>query len=339
MSTISGLTMLQWGILGTANIATWQMIPAIQQSESGRVVAIASRSSKKSAQVASQFGIDRSYGSYEELLADSKVDAIYIPLPNAMHCEWSTKAVEAGKCVLCEKPLGVTPGECRQMIRAAAQNNVFLMEGFWYRYHPRHQVVRGILAEGRLGDIRIIRAHLNGQVDLVGNVRSSRELAGGTLMDGGCYPVNLCRWLYQREPQRVSAFFKFDPTYKVDVSFSGLLDFGNGQHGLVESCFQKGPRSNRYEVVGDRGYLVVEPFLTTDHGSTTIRFMIDGQKSERHFGPINSFTLQADAFSTCVREGTTPLTPAEDAVKNMAVIQALYQSGHSSQHVPVVENS
>ena len=327
--------MLQWGILGAANIATWQVIPAIQQSESGHVVAIASRSSKKSAQVASQFGIDRSYGSYEELLADPKVDAIYIPLPNAMHCEWSIKAAEAGKHILCEKPLGVTPEECRQMIRVAARNKVFLMEGFWYRYHPRHQVVRDTLTEGRLGDIIVIRAHLNGQVDLAGNVRNSRELAGGTLMDGGCYPVNLCRWLYQREPERVSAFFKFDPVYQVDVSFSGLLDFGSGQHAVLESNFRKGSRHNRYEVVGDRGQLVVEPFLTTDHGSTTIRSVIDGQTSERHFAPTNAFTLQADAFASCVREGTTPLTPAEDAVKNMAVIQALFQSGHSNQHVPV----
>ncbi len=328
--------MLEWGILGAAKIATWQMIPAIQQSASGRVAAIASRSSEKSAQVASQFGIDRSYGSYEELLADPKLDAIYIPLPNTMHCKWSIQAAEAGKHILCEKPLGVTPEECQQMIGAAAKNNVLLVEGFWYRYHPRHQVVRDTLTEGRLGDIRVIRAHLNGQILLADNIRGSRELAGGTLMDGGCYPVNLCRWLYEREPERVSAFFKFDATYKVDVSFNGLLDFGNGQHAVVESNFRKGPRHSRYEVVGDRGNLLVEPFLTSDHGSSTIRFAIDGQESERHFPPTNAFTLQVDAFADYAREGTTPLTPAEDAEKNITVVQALYESHRLGQHVPVL---
>ena len=303
------------------------------------MTAIASRSRENSAQVAKQFSIDRSYGSYRELLTDPNVDAIYIPLPNSMHCEWSVKAAQAGKHILCEKPLAVTPEECGQMIQAAAHNSVLLVEAFWYRYHPKHRFVQETLEEGKLGEIRVIRAHLNAQIRLEGDIRSSRELGGGTLMDGGCYAINVCRWLYQREPEKVSAFFKFDPTYGVDVSFNGLLDLGNGQHGVVESSFRRAMRSSRYEVIGDRGYLAVDPFLTSDHGSDTIRIVIDEQTSEHHFPPANAFTLQADAFATCLREGTTSLTPAEDAVKNMAVIQALYQSGRSGRHVSLFPES
>ena len=324
---------LQWGVLGAAGIAIRQMIPAIQQSQSGRVAAIASRDSEKAAEVAGRFGIDRSYGSYAQLLADSNVEAIYIPLPNSMHCDWSIKAAQAGKHVLCEKPLAVNPRQCWQMIQAADQNNVLLVEAFWYRHHPQHRVVRETLAEGKLGSVRVIRAYLNGNIpDLATNFRASSQLAGGALMDGGCYPVNLCRWLYQRQPKTVSAFLALDPVYKVDLMFNGLLDFGNSQHGVVECGFQHA-RSYSYQVVGDRGYLVVEPFLNSDHGPTTIRSVIDGQTSEHRFPPTNAFILQAEAFASCLRDGTKPLTTAEDAVQNMTVIEALYQSARHGQHV------
>ena len=325
---------LQWGVLGAANIAITQMIPAIQQSQSGHLAAIASRDSEKSAELAKRFGIDRFYGSYDELLADSQVDAIYIPLPNHLHCEWSIKAAQAGKHVLCEKPLAMDADGCRRMIHAAASNDVLLVEAFWYRYHPQHQVVREALQEGKLGEIRVISAYLRGNVyNLPTTIRFSPEFGGGTLMDGGCYPVNLCRWISQREPKVVTAFLGFDPVHKVDITFNGVLDFGGGQYGAVQSLYHHGLRRSRYEVTGERGFVSVDPFLTSDHGSATVRLRVNGQTSEYHLPPTNAFVGQVDAFAASLRDGKIPLTPAEDAVKNMIVIEALFRSGRTGRHV------
>ena len=324
---------LNWGILSTARIANLHVIPATQQSETGRVLAIASRSSEKASEFSDRFGIERHYGSYEELLADPDVDAIYNPLPNSMHLEWSIRAAEAGKHILCEKPLGVDVAECRQMIAAARKHGVLLIEAFWYRHHPQHQPVRDAIAEGRLGKIRQIRGYLHVDIaNLSSNIRMSKELAGGTLMDGGCYPVNLCRWLYQAEPRVVTAIMDVDPNHGVEVSFNGILDFGDGQVGLVSSGF-KYARKVSYQVFGERGYALVEKFLNSDHDEATARLVIDGRPCEYHFPPINAYTLQADAFAACLRNGTESLTPAEDAIGNMATIQALYRSSREGRHV------
>ena len=326
---------LNWGVLGTADIAIRQVIPATQQSQTGRVAAIASRSAEKAVQAARRLSIERHYGSYEHLLADPNLDAIYIPLPNSMHLEWATKAAEAGKHILCEKPLGVTAEECRQMVNSARKNNVLLTEAFWYRHHPQNQLVKSLAAAGSLGDLKIIRGYLQGKAhNPETNIRFSTELAGGTLLDGGCYAVNLCRWLYDREPSVVSAMFEYDDHYKVDVAFYGILKFGDGQFGFASSGYRHA-RNVSYEVYGDRGSAFVESFMTADHKSTTVRLVIDGEVSERKFPPVNAYTLQADSFARCAREGAETLTPAEDAIKNMAVIEALIESGRTGRHISV----
>ncbi len=324
---------LRWGVLGTADIAIRQVIPATQQSRTGRVAAIASRTEARAAEVARMLDIERHYGSYEQLLADPDVDAIYIPLPNSMHLEWAIKSAEAGKHILCEKPLGITADECRQMVKAARENNVLLTEAFWYRHHPQNLLVKDLIAQGTLGELKIIRGSLQGKApDTGNNIRFSAELAGGTLLDGGCYPVNLCRWLYQREPTVVSAMFEHDDRFKVDVAFYGILKFGDGQFGFASSGYRHA-RNVSYEVYGDRGSASVESFMTADHKSTTVRLVIDGEASKHKFPPVNAYTLQADSFAECVREGTEPLTPAADAIKNMAVIEALFESGRTGRHI------
>lgn len=331
---------LRWGVLGTADIAVRQVIPATQQSQSGRVAAIASRSLEKAANAARSLEIERYYGSYEHLLADPDLDAVYIPLPNSMHLEWVTRAAEAGKHILCEKPLGVTADQCGKMVNAAQENDVLLVEAFWYRHHPQNQLVKDLVAAGSLGELKIIRGYLQGMAsNPETNIRFSAELAGGTLLDGGCYPVNLCRWLYQREPTVVSAMFEYDDHYAVDVAFYGILKFGDGQFGFTSSGYRHA-RSVSYEVYGDRGSAVVESFMTSDHASTTVRLLIDGESSERKFPPVNAYTLQAESFVESVREGTAPLTPADDAIKNLAVIEAIIESGRTGRHVsvPVVED-
>ncbi len=332
---------LRWGVLGTADIAVRQVIPATQQSRSGHVAAIASRSLENAANAARSLEIERYYGSYEHLLADPDLDAVYIPLPNSMHLKWVTRAAEAGKHILCEKPLGVTADECRQMVSAARKNNVLLVEAFWFRHHPQNRLVKSLVAEGSLGEPKIIRGYLQGKAtNPESNIRFSSELAGGTLLDGGCYPVNLCRWLYQREPSVVSAMFEYDYRYNVDVAFYGILQFGDGQFGFASSGYRHA-RSVSYEVYGDRGSASVESFMTSDHKSTTVRLMIDGEASERKFPSVNAYTLQAESFVENVREGTAPLTPADDAIKNMAVLEALIESGRTGRHVsvPIVEDT
>ena len=328
---------LNWGVLGAAQIATNQMIPAIQQSGTGRVAAIASRGASKASDVAKRFGIERSYGSYDELVADPQIDAIYNPLPNSLHLEWTVKSANAGKHILCEKPMGATADECRRMIEAAIQNNVLLIEAFWYRYHPKNLMIKEIVDEGRLGKLRAVRAyHYGMQKNRARSIAMSSELAGGALLFGGCYPVNLSRWLFGREPRTVSAIFEFDAVYEVDTTFNGLLDFGAGRHGTANCGFDHAEFS-RYEVIGERGYGVVEPFLTGNHGPMTVHFDIDGRKFTRETPPANAFVLQVDAFASRLKGGPESLTTAEDAVKNMTVIDSLFRSGRTGRHVAIPE--
>ncbi len=328
---------LNWSVIGAAAIAR-QMIPAIQESATGRVAAIASHSAEKASDFAQQYGIERSYGSYDDLLADPDVDAIYNPLPNSVHLEWTIKSAEAGKHILCEKPLGATADECRQMIEAAAQHDVLLIEAFWYRYHPKNLLVREIVSEGRLGELRAVRAyHYYGPSRKgASSISMSKELAGGTLMFSGCYPVNLSRWLFDQQPEAVSAIFEFDPQREVDVTFDGLLDFGAGRHGIANSC-SRHARMTRYEVIGERGYVVVEPFLVPDHGPMTVLVNIEGATTERQIPPANAYTLQTDAFASCLKGEAQSLTTPEDAVLNMEVIEALFRSGRTGKRVTLRE--
>ena len=326
-------TPLQWGVLGTTNLAVEQVISAIQNSRRGRVAAIASLHREEMEKVANKLDVGRCYDSYEQLLADSRIDAIYVALPNSLRCEWVIQAIESGKPVLCQNPIAASADECRRMIEVARQKDVFLVEASGYRHHPQHQLVREGLIQGRLGKIRVVRAQLQDPVPENG---SSEKLAGSTLMDGGSSLVNLCRWFYRREPTRVSASFRMDPADGVDLSFDGELDFGDDQQGVIAGMFQNGQRTSSYGVEGDRGQLVVEPFLGSEEDSLTIRLTIDGQTSEQHFPAANNFTLQVDAFASCLKEGTPPLPPAEDALQNITVIEALYQSGQTGQQVSVL---
>lgn len=223
------------------------------------------------------------------------------------------------------------------MIGAAAQNNVLLIEAFWYRYHPKNLLIKQMVSDGRLGELRAVRAHHYDLIkDPATSIAMSEEFTGGSLMFGGCYPVNVSRWLFGREPNAVSAIFEFDPVHGVNVTFSGLLDFGAGQHRIT-SCGFRHAEFSRYEVLGERGYAIIEPFLTGNHGAMTVPYEIDGRASERQVPPANAFVLQVDAFTSCLRGEAESLTTAEDAVKNMTVIDSLFRSGRTGRHVTVQE--
>ena len=317
---------LQWGVFGETTVE--QMILGIQNSKSGHVTAVAAGNKKKSKEAAKRFGIDQTYSSYEELLANPNVDAVCVCLPNSMRFEWISKALESNKHVLCEKPLATSEDEYQRMVEAAHKNDVLLIEALYYRRHPQQQFVRETLAEGKLGTIRKIHAHLQSPI-------SDLSTCGGTFMNGGGDLVNLCRWLYQREPEKVSASFELDPEHEVEVSLNGTLDFGDGQNAVLESSFETHPRNSYYEVIGDRGRLVVKPFADSDQDSATVRLTIDGETSEKDFPATNIFTLEAEAFVSCLRKGGKALTSADDALRNMKVIEALYQSLCTGKHVTI----
>ena len=220
---------LKWGILSTAKIGTEKVIPAMQNGERCEVVAICSRDLARAEQAAKELNIERAFGSYEELLADPNVDAIYNPLPNHMHVDWSIKAIEAGKHVLCEKPIGLSSTEGQRLVDAAAKHpNVKVMEAFMYRHHPQWHKTKQIIDAGGVGEFRTIQSFFSYFNDDAENIRNQKDIGGGALMDIGCYNISLSRFLFDAEPTRVLGLIEWDPNFGTDRISTGILEFPNG---------------------------------------------------------------------------------------------------------------
>lgn len=328
-------TSLRWGILGAANIAIKQMIPGIRQSESGDVVAIASRSAEKAEQAARETGVPMAYASYEALLDDPNVDAIYNPLPNHLHVPWSVKAADAGKHVLCEKPIALNAGEVLQLIAARDRNLVVIGEAFMVRSHPRWLAVKRLAAEGRIGDVGLIVGHFSYYRRDPNDVRSHVEWGGGALLDVGSYPITMSRWLFDDEPTDVVALIERDPDLGVDRLTSAILEFPKGQASFT--CAGQLVLHQRMQVLGTRGRIEVEaPFNPA--ADKPSRLVIDEGKGLAlegaeiiDFPPVHQYAAQADAFARAVRgEAPVPVT-LEDAMANMRVIDALFRSSETRQ--------
>ncbi len=315
-------TKLRWGVLGAANIALKKVIPGIQRSELNVVAAIASRDADKAATAASGLGIARSYGSYEALLADPAIDVIYNPLPNHLHVPWSIRALEAGKHVLCEKPLGLSSDEIRQLIDARNRTGLKVGEAFMVRLHPQWLRVKELVGGGTLGTLRLIQAWFSYDNRNPQNVRNIAEYGGGGLMDIGCYPIFISRFLFGGEPQRISGSVEYDPVFKTDRLSSGVLEFPTGQ--CVFSCSTQLVPAQRVVVFCERGRIEVEiPFNAPPDRETRIWV----NDAEEHFPICDQYALQADAFARAVRgEGAVPVPP-EDSLRTMAVIEALKRLG------------
>jgi len=316
---------IRWGILSTANIGRKRVIPAIQQSRNGVVAAVASRTLDAAQAFAADLDIPTAYGSYEELLADPDIDAIYNPLPNHLHAEWSIKAAEAGKPTLCEKPLALNAAQAQNIVNAFKQRNLTFAEAFMYRYHPRTQRVKELVDEGALGDLRLIRAAFTFQIDDDGeDVRLfSAELGGGSLMDVGCYCINLMRLLTGEEPDRVTASAVYGKESGVDEWLVGTLTFPSGVLGVLDCGFRSLER-HTYEVRGSAGHLIADEAFGTPVGqSMSIRFWQGDTYQEMSFAPANHYTIMAEDFADAVFEGRPPLFDPQDAVDNMRVIDRL----------------
>ncbi|HUQ81378.1 MAG TPA: Gfo/Idh/MocA family oxidoreductase [Gemmatimonadaceae bacterium] len=330
---------VRWGILGTAGIALNKVIPAMRASRLSVPHAIASRDLGKAREAADRLGIARAYGSYDELLEDADVEAIYNPLPNHLHVPWSVRAAEAKKHVLCEKPISLSADEARTLIAARDANGVQIAEAFMVRAHPQWAVVAQLIAEDRIGPLRLVAGHFSYFRRDPTDIRSVPEWGGGALMDIGCYPIFIARWMFGTEPTDAVAMLERDPDMGIDRLTSAMLRFPNGQ--ATFSCAGQLVPFQRMQLYGERGRIEVEiPFNAPSDRATRI-FVDDGSQlggaSARiiEIAGVDQYTLQADLFSSALRGvGDVPVS-LECAVGNMEVIDALVRSASGKSWVSV----
>lgn len=320
---------LRWGILSTANIGRVAVAPAIQTSINGRLLAVASRAEHKAQVFAKALGIPRAYGSYEALLADPELDAVYLPLPNSLHKEWSIRAAEAGKHILCEKPLALSAGECLEMDAAARANNVQLMEAFMYRFHPRTEKALEMIRSGALGRLETIEASFTFRLRSPDNIRYSAELGGGALMDVGCYCVNWIRTAAAAQPVEAGAWANWAET-GVDRTLTGMLRFEDGLLAHF-SCSLSAERRETYLVAGQNGYLEAPKAFLPGTGPVEIWETRAGKERIVHsIDGADEYRLMVEHFAGCALTGRPPRYNAMEAAQNMQVIAALLQSAHSN---------
>lgn len=327
---------VSWGILSTANIGIKHVIPAILEAPQCRILAVASRNPEQARAVADRFGIEKSYGSYEELLADPAIDAIYNPLPNHLHTPWTIKAMEAGKHVLCEKPIALTADEAQQLVAVRERTGKLVAEAFMVRFHPQWLRAREIVQSGALGEVRSIQTafcYFNTNPD---NVRNKADIGGGGLYDIGCYAIATARFIFGAEPIRAIGAFDRDPQFGTDRLCSGLAEFPGNRHLSFICSTQQAPYQ-RVQIFGTKGRLEVQiPFNAPANGMCRI-FTDDGSDLAgagirmEEFPACNQYALQAHAFARAVWNEAEWPYPIENSVANMRVIDALFRSGQSGK--------
>ncbi|HVY93483.1 MAG TPA: Gfo/Idh/MocA family oxidoreductase [Bryobacteraceae bacterium] len=316
---------IRFGVLGAARIATVRVIPGMKTCELAEVAAIASRDIGKAREAASQLGIEKAYGSYEDLLADPEIDAIYNPLPNHLHVPWSIRAMEAGKHVLCEKPIGMNREEALQMIAARDRTGVKAGEAFMVRVHPQWLRTAEIVRAGEIGDLLTMHCVFGYFNRDAANIRNRPEYGGGALMDIGCYPIFFARWIFGCEPRRVSGRIERDPDFGTDRTTSGLLEFPNGQ-ALFTTSTQMNPYQ-RAQFFGTKGYVEVEiPVNAPPEREARIFVRVGTEDRTETFPICNQYGLQGDAFARAILDGGEVPVSLENAAGNMAVIDSLLAS-------------
>jgi predicted dehydrogenase len=326
---------VKWGVLGVAAIAVKKVIPAMQKGDWSEIAAIASRDSRKAEDAAHQLAIPKAYGSYEELLADPEIETIYNPLPNHLHVPWSIKAAEAGKHVLCEKPLSLTVREAKELLRVRDRCDVKIGEAFMVKTHPQWLRVRDLIAKGVVGKLRSIVGIFSYFNRDPKNVRNVAEWGGGGLMDIGCYPITTSRWVFGEEPLRVCGMLEADPEFGTDRLSSAMMEFPSG-HSVFTCSTQLVPYQ-RMQFLGTEGRIEIKiPFNAPSDRPCEI--LIDNGKdvfgggiTEETIPVCDQYTMQGDAFSKAIREGTEVPVPLEDAIVNMAVIEAIFKSADTKR--------
>jgi predicted dehydrogenase len=317
---------VRWGILGTAKIALAKVIPAMQRSPWCEIVAIASRNLAKAKAAARELNIAKAYGSYEELLADESIDAVYNPLPNHLHVPYTIKAAEAGKHVLCEKPIALNADEARTLLAVRERTGMRIQEAFMVRTHPQWLETRRLIQTGRIGTLRSITGFFNYFNADPANIRNHLEFGGGALMDIGCYPITISRWMFAAEPHGVLGLIERDPAFGTDTLTSGVLEFAQGHSTFT--CSTRLAPYQRMIFFGTEGRIeVLIPFNAPNDQPTEI--LLD---SERIGLPVcDQYEIQGSLFSQALRQNREQPIPLEDAISNMAVIDAVFRSASTGQ--------
>jgi predicted dehydrogenase len=323
---------LRWGVLSPAKIGLRNVIPALAHADRCQVVALASRHSDRARAAADRLGVPKAHGSYESLLSDPDIDAVYIPLPNHLHAEWTIRAARAGKHVLCEKPLALNEEEARRMVDACAAEGVLLMEAFMYRLHPTWVAVRNLVSSGRIGRLHTVQSWFSYFNDDPANIRNILEYGGGALYDIGCYLVNLSRMLFKTEPTRVQATVTRNVQTGVDVLTTGALEFDSGV--ATFTCATRVEPDQRVHIYGTEGRISLGiPFNIPPDIPTEVFVTAGGDPPVRpetevlRFDPADAYAAQADAFARAVLDGVPVPIPPEDGVANMRVIEQVFAAG------------
>ena len=324
---------VRWGILSTAKIGREKVIPAMQAGELCDVVAIASRNKEQGKLVADQLNIPVVYDSYDKLLSDPQIEAVYIPLPNHLHVGWANKSLQAGKHVLCEKPIGLSSAEAMQLLLAAEQTpDLKIMEAFMYRFHPQWQTAKRLINDGAIGALKTIQSFFSYYNTDPANIRNQKETGGGGMMDIGCYCVSLSRFLFGEEPGRVSGQVEYDPIFQTDRMASGILDFSTGT--ATFTCSTQLTPYQRVNILGTKAQIEIEiPFNAPTDKPTRVWLHTRDSTEEIGFVTANQYTIQCDLFSQAILNNDPVPTPLEDAVNNMKVIEAVFESAKEKKFV------
>jgi predicted dehydrogenase len=323
---------VRWGILSTADIALTKVIPGFRRSPRSEVMAIASREGARATAAAEQLGIPRAYPTYEALLADPDIDAVYVPLPNHRHAEWTIAAAQAGKHVLCEKPLALTAAQAQEMVDACRDAGVLLMEAFMYRQHPSWIAARELVESGRIGRLQAVDSWFSYFNDDPANIRNVLEAGGGALYDIGCYSVNLSRMLFASEPTRVQAAVTRDPVLRVDTVTSAILEFEGGV--ATFTCSTRAEPDQRVDIYGTEGRISIEiPFNIPPDRPTRIFLTAGGDPPVAPatetlvFDTADPYACEADRFADAILDRVPLPVEPEDAVANLRVIEAVFAAG------------
>ena len=327
---------VRWGVLSTAKIGREKVIPAMQRSRLSRVTAIASRDLERARQIAQDLDIPKAYGSYQELINDPRIEAIYNPLPNHLHVPWSARAAEAGKHVLCEKPLALTAPEAKTLVGVRDRTGVLIEEAFMVRHHPQWRRVRDLVREGRIGRLRATQGFFSYKNLDPANIRNKADIGGGGIYDIGCYPITMSRFIFEAEPSRVIALIERDPEMNIDRLASAILEYDAGQASFV--CSTQLVPYQRMQVFGAAGRIEVEiPFNAPP--DRPCRILVDDGSSApstssaitETFEVVDQYTAQGDDFSLAIRRGEPLEFPLENAVHNMSILDALFRSVESGR--------
>src|ERR1700719_369828 len=326
---------VKWGVLGAASIAVRKVISGVQKSAYCEITAIASREKRRAEEAAEKLGIAKAYGSYEELLRDDEIEAIYNPLPNHLHVPWSIKAAETGKHVLCEKPIGLNVAEAKTLLAARTRTGVKMGEAFMVKTHPQWLRTREIIRSGGIGELRSAMCVFSYFNRDAANVRHKVEWGGGGLLDVGCYPITMSRFIFAEEPIRVAATLERDPDFGTDRLASAILEFPSGQS--IFTCSTQTAYFQAMHFLGTSGRVEIEiPWNAPNDRPCRIFIggVVSGTPKVEEFPIVDQYTIQGDEFSRAIRGERDVPVPLEDAIKNMAVIEAIFRAAESRRWEP-----